>query len=133
GIQPAARLCRAAFFAHAEGIEGGPEVVRNRRLGRAGLAGPRMREAESTRVEHLPRRGGRTGARIAVDAVSEDGMARGREVDPDLMRPSGLGSDRDEGRSGEALERLVASHRPLALLPGACDRSPQAGLPDEVG
>src|SRR5262245_46444319 len=79
-----------------------------------------MGKPEPPRVQHLPRRRecGRGRPGRPVDAVSDHGMTRLREVDPDLMRASGLELDRDEASAGEALEHPIArSGAPAALVP----------------
>ncbi len=61
-------------------------------------------------------------------------MARGGEVNTDLVRAPGLQLDGDQGRAVEPLDRAVARDGPLSFLAGARDAAPQiAAVPHEVG
>ena len=93
-----------------------------------------MVEAESARVEHLPRRvGDGPCARFAVDTIAEDRMAGRGKMHADLVRAAGLEPDGDEARPGQDLERPVPRHGAEALLAGAGDAAPPvATVADEV-
>ncbi len=69
----------------------------------------------------------------AVDPVSHDGMAGGREVNPDLMRASRLEPRQHEARPRKPLERPKVRDRPPPRLAGTRDAPAPAGFPHEVG
>ena len=122
------------FFSGAQGGQDLREIPGERRLRRHVPAGLRVREAEFSGVQHLPgsRERGAFHDLPAVDSVTQDRVARRREVNADLVRASRLGAHRDHRRVREPLERPVSRDRPAALLPGPGDRAAQPRLPDEV-
>ncbi len=79
-------------------------------------------------MEHLPgdavRGRGRAGLAGPVDAISQHGVSRGREVDSDLMGAPRLELDGDERRTRERLENAVPRHGALAPLARPRHRAP---------
>ena len=101
-----------------------------------GLPGPGMGEAQAARVKHLARRldARRRKVPSPVDRIAQDGVARRCEVHANLMRPSRLELDRDEGCGAEPLENPVMRDGATSFLARLCDpASPVAGVSNEIG
>jgi len=95
-----------------------------------------MREAQAARVKHLARRLDARRRKVPppVDQIAQDGVARRREVHANLMRPSRLELDRDEGRGAEPVENPVMCDGAPSLLARFCDAAPTvASVPNEIG
>ena len=89
-------------------------------------AGDRMREAQPVRVQELP-----VQAEVALHAVGRipgDRKVDRGEVDADLVRPTGLEPDVEEGMLGKGLDDLEPGHRLAAARP--CRASAWSGRGD---
>ena len=67
-------------------------------------------------------------ARRAVSCVADDGVAKGCEVDPDLMRPAGFGVGREKREIAEPPHDFISGKR-LSRSQSACLH---AGAPDWI-
>ena len=70
-----------------------------------------MLEAESFGVQRLPANWQWRAAGPTVGRVGDDRVAERSEVDTNLMRPTGLWMDAQEGRVAKALDHFIARDR----------------------
>lgn len=85
------------------------------------------REAKGEGMKHEPG-GAPHGPILAVERVSQDGMAQGPEMDPYLVAPAGLGLHLQQSRPRERLARAVAGEGGPA--PGAQPHAARAKGPE---
>ena len=114
-----------------QAIEDGGEVGRHRaRHGQLG-AGEGVAKPQPRRVEHDPRRRARI---AAVGRVAEEGQARAREMDADLVLPTRPRPGLDEHAAGPRLHDLEVRDRggAVASAPGratgSSTRQARAGI-----